>query len=480
MGIALRDQVKAAVDKLPQRSVIPDAVAERWIDGILKLDPQRALWHVRRAGGFGGSEVGELLLERNREKHDLKSANNIVRDKLLLNLPDKANIYMARGTILEIVAQALYHRLMGSRSIANNPDVAAAFNKPGSKPFIVGNPDDVTRNADESLVIPDFKVRSNLEWDSPLPFVYIAQIHWYGHIFQHNHDSDEPIRYSLGEMDIPGRMADDVMAKLEGDTLSDSEKQALVDNTAATVANLNIPGLGMRITSFDRNEKLEKDLIDTAGWFWENHVLEGKPYVRPGTTLEADVTDAVKEKVHHQMNLFLKAKLGNKVGEETAKEAQENVLNLLRTYDFENWPFRIPGLTHSQSKKLDVTAAANALIAKGHPADSLRKRQAESLDLDKAEATLKAHGLLHPDLYKPSWDQTAVKKAVNAHVELDLTDFDKDYARTAISTKKADKEILGELESAMKVHLYRFKESEAPTQEEDFDQEEMQNGPSLA
>lgn len=480
MSKSLRDQVKEAVDELPQRNVIPDAVAERWIDGILKLDPQRALWHVERASGIGGSEVGELLLEKNREKHYLKNAESIIRDKLLLNLPEKGNIFMSRGSVLEIVAQSLYHRLRGSTSIANQPDVAAAFNKPGAKPFVRGNPDDVTRNADQSLVIPDYKVRSNLEWDSPLPFIYVAQVHWYGHIFQHNHNSDEPVRYALGEMDIPGRMADDIMARLDSESISDANKQALIENTASTIANLNIPGLGMRITSFDRNEQLEKDLIDTADWFWENHVLEGKPYVRPGTTLQADVPDDVKERVHHQMNLFLKAKLGNKVGEETAKEAQENVLNLLRTYDFENWPFRIPGLTHSQAKKLDVTAAANALIAKGHPADGLRKRQAESLDLDKAEATLKAHGLLHPDLYKPSWDQTAVKKAVNSHSELNLADFDSDYARTALSTKNVDKEILKELESAMKVYLYRFKDSEAPAPDDCVDEEKIQSGPSLA
>jgi len=194
MQQTLRDQVKEAVDNLPQRGIIPDAVAERWIDGILKLDPERALWHVNRARGFGGSEIGELLLERNGEKEYLKSATNIINDKLLITLPDRENIYMARGTVLEIVADSVYHRLMGSRSIKNDPSVRDAFNKPGSKPFVVGNPDDVTRSREESLVIPDFKVRSNLDWDSDLPFTYVCQLHWYGHIYDHNAEPSEPIR----------------------------------------------------------------------------------------------------------------------------------------------------------------------------------------------------------------------------------------------------------------------------------------------
>lgn len=480
MGIALRDQVKEAVNQLPQRHVIPDAVAERWIDGILTLDPDRALWHVHRAAGIGGSEVGELLLEKNREKHYLKSAARIVSDKLLLTLPDKQNIYMARGTILESLAQRLYHRLMGSKSLANHPEVKAAFNKPGCRPFIVGNPDDVTRNPDNTLIIPDFKVRSSLDWDSELPFLYVAQTHWYGHIYSHNIDSKEPVRYALAELDIPERMADDLMRKLNSDLLSKNLKQALIEKTSSTIANLNIPGLGMRITSFDRNEKLEKDLISAAEWFWNNYVLLGKPYVRPGTTLETDVPDDVKEQVHQKMNLFLKAKLGNKVGDALAKDAQSQVIELLKKYDLENWPFKVPGLTYSQSEKLDTSSAAAALIAKGYPVDELRKHKAESLDLSKAEATLKAHGLLHPDLYKPSWDATAVKKALSKHESLQVEDFHVPHTRTALSTKKEDKETLSELESAMKVHLYRFHDSDSERPEEDFDEPENDKGPSLA
>jgi hypothetical protein len=480
MQQTLRDQVKEAVDNLPQRGIIPDAVAERWIDGILKLDPERALWHVNRARGFGGSEIGELLLERNGEKEYLKSATNIINDKLLITLPDRENIYMARGAVLEIVSDSVYHRLMGSRSIKNDPSVRDAFNKPGSKPFVVGNPDDVTRSREESLVIPDFKVRSNLDWDSDLPFTYVCQLHWYGHIYDHNAEPSEPIRYALGELDIPSRMADEVMWKLESDKLTDAQKQSLIDSTAETVANLNLPGLGMRITSFDRNFQLEKDLVDTAEWFWNNHVMEGKPYMRPGTTLESDVPDEVKEQVHSKMNLFLKSKLGNKVGDQVAKDAQKEVIALLDRYDLSNWPFKVPGLTHSQGNKFDAESAARALIAKGHPADSLRKHKAESLDLEKAEATLKAHGLLHPDLYKPSWDATAVKKAVSNHDSLKVEDFHLRNVRTALSAKKEDKETLSELESAMKVHLYRFKESEEPYPEDLSETEDSEKGPSLA
>jgi hypothetical protein len=480
MAQTLRDQVKAAVDSLPQRSVIPDAVAERWIDGILKLDPDRALWHVDRARGFGGSEVGELLLEKNGEKPYLKSATDIINDKLLITLPDKENIYMARGTVLEIVADNLFHRLTGSHSIKNDPNVQALFNRPGAKPFVVGNPDDVARRQDQSLIIPDYKVRSNLDWDSKLPFVYVCQVHWYGHIYRHNAEQDEPIRYALAELDIPGRMADEVMRKLESDRLTETDKQALVEKTAETVAGLNMPGLGMRITSFDRNERLEKDLLDTAESFWENHVLTGTPYVRPGTTLEDHVPDEVKERVHRNMNVFLKAKLGNRVGDSIAKEAQQAVLNILDEYDFGNWPFRIPGLSHSQGNKFDAETAAHDLIAKGYPADELRKHKAETLDLDKAEATLKAHGLLHPDLYKPSWDTTAVKNAVKKHQDLTVEKYHVRHTRTALSAKNEDKEILSELESAMKVHLYRFQDSEAPYPEEWVGEEESQKGPSLA
>ncbi len=58
----IRKQVTAVVDSLPQRSQIPDSVAKRWIEGVLQIDPERAVWHAERARGIGGSEIGEILL----------------------------------------------------------------------------------------------------------------------------------------------------------------------------------------------------------------------------------------------------------------------------------------------------------------------------------------------------------------------------------------------------------------------------------
>ena len=83
----LRTRLRKIVDLLPQRRHIPDAVAERWIDGVLQLDPERALWHVERAFGIGGSEIGEILLASFKEPPDPNHPEAIWRSKMLRNCP---------------------------------------------------------------------------------------------------------------------------------------------------------------------------------------------------------------------------------------------------------------------------------------------------------------------------------------------------------------------------------------------------------
>lgn len=452
----IRKQVTAVVDSLPQRSQIPDSVAKRWIEGVLQIDPERAVWHAERARGIGGSEIGEILLAHFNEPSYLNDPEEIWRSKMLLDLPSQENIHMARGSRLEVLVDYLYEQCTGNRSILNTNEVQAALRKQHpAGAFIVGNPDQVTLNAKGQIVIPDFKVRSSLDWNAPLELVNICQVHWYGAILR-NH-LDTPIdHYALAELDIPNPLGNSIMRKLESPDISDADKMQFVKDMSLQIQNLNVPGFGIRITSFDRNEQLEADLIRVGKAFWEDHVLAGKPYVRPGTTLITDIPDEIIGRIQSLFNDVLRYKLAERVAKEKASETNKQITGLMKEYDLSSLPIKADGISHSQSKNLDLNLAAKALMAKGVEPEAIRKSATGKLDVERAEQTLNAHGLLGDAVYTYEWDRTAIKKALKEHPDLNMSDYEKLAVRAGLSTRKDDKPIIENLTENMEVHLKRF------------------------
>jgi hypothetical protein len=200
--IALKRRVRRIVDALPQRSVIPDEVAERWIDGIIDRDPDRAEWHARRAGGIGGSEIGELVLHASGQRTTYSTLEEISQQKLLLAFPSRATIHMARGTAMEPLADRTYHAISKHESILGSPEIAKAFRASHPKyPWLIGNPDDVVNAEKIGHIVTDFKVRSNLGADDPMKLVNACQLHWYGLIYEGSF-GELPKAYCLAELEV--------------------------------------------------------------------------------------------------------------------------------------------------------------------------------------------------------------------------------------------------------------------------------------
>lgn len=450
-----RAEMRRIVDALPQRCKIPDAVAERWISGVLDLDPERGIWHARRAGGIGGSEIGELLLAHFKEPSYLNEPESIWRSKMLLELPSKENIYTARGTFLEPLVQHLNAACTGSHSLIGDPDIQRAIRAghPTNK-FIVGNPDDVTEKPGVGLIVPDFKVRSDLDWNSKLNIVNISQVHWYGLILVAN--LNRPIaHYSLAELDIPNTLANSLMQQLRSTSISDEQKRTLIETMSRQIQQVNLPGFGVRITSFDRSEDLERDLVTVARKFWTENVLGGQPFQRPGKSLRSDVPQDVRERVELLFNDSLKFKLAERVAAEKAKETLSAITGIMREYDLSSFPFEVPGMTHSQNMKLNLEAAGQALVAKGTPIEKLQKRASGKLNLERTEQVLESHGLLNDTVMTYEWDRTAIKKELK-EAGIDESKFEALTARAGLSTRKADKEVISALTEDMEVHLKRF------------------------
>lgn len=436
-------EVMAVVDALPQRAVIPDDVAKRWAKEIIRFEPDRAIWHARRAAVIGGSEAGEFALAALNERPAYKDLESLWRQKMLLDLPDYPNRHMKRGTALEPLAQAVYLKLTGHQSIIDSEEVRNIFSKPHKDhPHIGGNPDEVA-TANGLRIITDFKVRNQLDENKGVSLINGAQLHWYGLI--HAANGGKPVDgYGLAELDIPSEMMDDLMKNPPADW----------SDLANQIAGINRPGFGMKVRYFPHNENLAKNLVRLTEQFWNDYVLTGTPYKNPKPKMPETMTPDDAAAVENAQNEFLNFKLAETVAKEKADEARATVMKVVDKYDLKEWPFEVSGLSTGISTKFNKDEAASDLLAKGVAASSISKGGGTA-NVDRMVQTLENHGLLSDSHYATDWDTRAIKRAMKEQ-GLSEEDYQNRSVRLGLSNKKADQPVREILEKRMDSHLRTF------------------------
>lgn len=468
----LYDEVACVIETLPQRSVISDSTVDHWIRGIIKRDPERAVWHAHRAAGIGGSEVGELLLTAMGKSNAYNTLEDLSRMKLLQQFPIPPTIHMLRGTAMEPLAQPVYHKLSNHKSLLETPEIKEAFSKPHPDyPFIIGNPDEVAQ-AGNKVLVTDFKVRSNLDSEDAIKLINAAQVHWYGLLYE-GYFKKLPDYYALAELDIPSKLIDDLMAQ------ENPNFQALADNIAA----VNGPGFGMQIRTFRHNPAIANNLVKLAREFWENHVLSGIPYQNPQPQKPAELTSNDEKSLNELQNEFLRFKLAGQVAKDKADEIRVEIDNIASKYQVKEWPFEVPGISAGYTERFDAKAAVSALMSKGVD-KALLVKPTDVLDTEAAEVTLRNNDLLGEHVFKQGFDTRMIKASLK-EAGLSASLFQNKTFRIGMSTKKVDTEIRDQLQDHMTVHISRFMadskddkpslagKSEDMTEAEDLDLENM-------
>jgi predicted phage-related endonuclease len=188
------EAVQQAVAVLPQVAAghVSKATIDRWVASVMRTDPTRILWHIARAAGIGGSDMGSVL----GVKHAYSSPGEVYGQKMLLIPPYRATAAMLRGAKIEAPLRALFEgpeespielesdeqrkeRLaplitstFESEIARNNPgvpwmarpDIEALFSAPydpstGAPTWLVGNTDRIYQIGD-GINILDFKAPS--------------------------------------------------------------------------------------------------------------------------------------------------------------------------------------------------------------------------------------------------------------------------------------------------------------------------------
>lgn len=193
------------IDRLPQRPVIQDHHASRWLErtitmsiGRVELDRgegnatvgdvhAHALWHVRRASAIGGSEIGTIVKHFRGDRGNFTSAKNLALEKLLIMSPQRSTPEMARGNRAEPWLQRMY---LAEHGVRSDPEALALLKgyRWHRLPQLVGTPDDIVVLPDGRRKVVDYKCPSadvNAEYEkNGVSFDYVCQVHHYGVLAQ--------------------------------------------------------------------------------------------------------------------------------------------------------------------------------------------------------------------------------------------------------------------------------------------------------
>lgn len=185
---ALKRDLWSVCDQLPQRAAIDSHDAGEWIDYMANLRPKEAMWHMRRASGIGGSEIGGLVRNHWNIRADFEfSAHDWALGKLLKKLPDDGNESTYRGTVMEPMIRRLFCAQYGAERLS--AEFEQLKNAVGHLPWMRYSPDDLCRmsrpiplvvNGERHQLygryLVDFKAPAQVEPTDDVSFQYAAQL----------------------------------------------------------------------------------------------------------------------------------------------------------------------------------------------------------------------------------------------------------------------------------------------------------------
>ncbi|MCA3265522.1 MAG: hypothetical protein ING19_05575, partial [Azospirillum sp.] len=286
-----REKLWTEIRKLPQIAFLREETVDRWIESIYNIDRERAMWHVRRASGIGGSEIGELVSWRNGIFDTWKTPRDMVLSKLLIEPPSPENRHTVRGGAMEPFIQHLIRRrLPGAvRDVETLERIRAGRHR--EIPWCIGTPDDIWLIGGKRWTV-DYKAPERKTLDGYMKegvsLEYRAQTKQY-----------DMICNSYG-------IKTDVLANIfvPADTLATHAFKyfdAVQRNPGLKLEDYDppeIPG-DMEIIVHPEDPDLEAAIVDAGNHYWNNYVMEGEfPSLstRPKIVFENGPPEAVAEK----------------------------------------------------------------------------------------------------------------------------------------------------------------------------------------
>ena len=186
-------RVWAIVNALPHREAILESDARAWVDTVIELHGEAAIWHAIRLNGFGGSEIGVLVRNRAGIRADHQaSAHDIVAGKLMRKAPTETSGHMTRGHENEEPHSKRFYAKYGA--YRDQAAYDALKDAQGKRPWMRYSPDDVVqmpvsleldasgayfpslRGGQMKRWLIDYKAPSKIDSSDEIAFQYACQL----------------------------------------------------------------------------------------------------------------------------------------------------------------------------------------------------------------------------------------------------------------------------------------------------------------
>lgn len=381
------------IRQLPQYERVKSH-ANSWLKAMLtRFTPEQTAWHIRRAAGIGGSESAVVLRVHESMSPRFTNLHEMIRAKLLLELPRPDTVHTRRGKALEPLARAVYQRL-NPHYQDQSLRVHQTMSQPcPAWPWLVGNPDGAYLNQSRrSLVIPDFKVPSTVYDNAPVEFDYDVQLHHYALVLSKRTGGDVLPELELAELDLAKPMCDHVMSVLAKFSPGSAEYDAAITSFADKICATDMPGMRMVISKVPFSPQLADKILEHNDNLWRHQIQEGPIPKSPSMKEMLEVQDDEPKRL---LTTLSERFLLNKAAEQRFKDAASSTAaeidTLVRELADVTTPFKVSA-SHINISSRDSFSMPKALAYLEEQGEPSRAYSRWVPDADKVIAFLSAGG----------------------------------------------------------------------------------------
>ena len=432
-------KIKAAISALPHSSKIQQEDLKNWLRSVTESDPKRIEWHLQRASGVGGSDIGVLLLEAQGLTPPFgRTGVQMASEKMLKSAPSKPLPHMMRGIILEAPLIEAIQRIYGGSRDSYAEELIREANIPNRN----GNCD-FYWNLSGQRILVDTKVpmsateQNEICSENHKLFSYKAQLNHYDLLGESQGVKAD--KMVIAELDVPVELADKWVRLIRAggqeaqSQVIDQMTILLADETPGMQINFIEVEPDLSIKLYGKDTPLREAIPVVSDSFME-HLINGEPllaYEEEPLPITSETEQILLDTTQRLGNLRAISEYCDRETSSAQKYLEDHLANSPTVLDtFKGEMFHIKQVTG-----LDISSALQTL--KNYPIDQDELRhtrnpgdQVNSRDLDTGLAikALRENGLLEACLKKSPFDPekvsealTAVGEQPSAHQKSDLT-----------------------------------------------------------
>jgi hypothetical protein len=406
-GFASREhsaELSKALDilsRLPHAQLISEETKTEWLRRVISIEPERLAWHAARAGGFGSSEVGTLVRGYRGEYDFFSSPREIVAGKLLIAAPDGGDGNTRRGIIMEPVIRDEFRAKYNAIPRDDIVQAMAKVRGTPTKPWLVGNPDDVV-----GIPTPD----------PERPGHFVSKLYMV--------DYKAPNEKTFKDTAAKDRVKFDYQCQLHHLKMVAEEAQKYCEEpfvlSGLLLVSLDYSRFDLDVRDIQYDPTLDADLITACNHYWWDFLQRGMlpPIEKPQQFKPERLPDGAMDILEALSLEFLAAKQIVEAGEIAMEEAKQKILRVTANEVFDGTKLILPGTVLSATRKVDRGEVLSMCARFGIPIDAKAIEADESAALADLIEAIAAAGYDTSRCTKEKQNVIQTRSHSGPHVEL--------------------------------------------------------------